>query len=129
MTGIELLSFVTSNIKFVLHRFPGAVRTHINKSGLLSVLALSFVLLFCFTSYAEAGMVYGTVSEKGKKKTGSAFKIKRGETEVNVMTDGNGSYSVFLPQTGIYTVVFPDSGTGATIISQPEPIRQDIDLK
>lgn len=78
---------------------------------------------------ADAGLISGRVSdERGTFRAGGTFSVKlsAGKT-VQVKTDAEGNYRVFLPP-GIYTVEFSD-GRSAEILSHPEPIKQDIRLK
>ncbi len=71
---------------------------------LLSVFVIAF---FLFTAEkAEAGMIQGIIYKNNLPLVSSSLRITN--TDVEIMTDGNGNYRVFLPP-GSYVIEHTDS--------------------
>ncbi len=92
---------------------------------------MALALVLCFAISAHANVVFGQVfDENNNPKPDAAFTVKdsSGQVVKDVKTDKAGNYNVFLPKPGMYIAEFA-AGKKVKILSQPEPVKQDIHLK
>lgn len=85
------------------------------------------LVLLGFPVSAEAGKVYGQVLLNNAPLKNGTFTLEKGGVQVNVKTDQEGRYQIFLAE-GTYKVIFRGSEQ-QTIQSHSGQLLQDIVLK
>ena len=93
----------------------------------LTFLCLAFSVLI--TVPAQAGNIYGSLWIDGKPAAGAQIQIRCASPHP-AQTDGNGSYSVFVPENGRCTfhVDYQGRAVETPVASYGNPVKYDFDL-
>jgi hypothetical protein len=123
VAGVE-----TWNVNRFLRFFENILRAEVQMRIVFGLTCVA--LLMYFPIQANAGNIYGSLWIDGHPAQGAQIQIRCSSSHPTANTDGNGSYSAFVPENGRcgFLVNFQGHSGETTIASYDNPVRYNFDL-